>query len=32
MSKYHVCKDDIVKVNAGNFKGMEATVKAILPK
>lgn len=32
MSKYHVCKDDIVKVNAGNFKGQEATVKAILPK
>ncbi|MCQ2378684.1 MAG: 50S ribosomal protein L24 [Victivallaceae bacterium] len=31
MKKYHVCKGDGVKVIAGNFKGAEATIKAMLP-
>ncbi|MCQ2353113.1 MAG: KOW motif-containing protein [Victivallaceae bacterium] len=30
MKKYHVCKGDSVKVIAGNFKGAEATIKAML--
>ena len=29
--KYHVKKGDKVVVNAGNFKGAEATITAILP-
>ena len=32
MKKYHVKKGDTVVVNAGNFKGEEATVAAILTK
>ena len=32
MNKYHVKKGDKVVVNAGNFKGEEATVAAILTK
>ena len=32
MKKYHVKKGDKVVVNAGNFKGEEATVAAILTK
>ncbi len=31
MKKYHVCKGDSVKVIAGNFKGADATIKAMLP-
>lgn len=31
MKKYHVRKGDSVKVISGNFKGAEATIKAMLP-
>ena len=31
MNKFHVKKGDKVVVNAGNFKGSEATITAILP-
>ena len=30
MKTYHVKKDDKVLVNAGNYRGSEATVKAVL--
>ena len=30
MKTYHVKKDDKVMVNAGNYRGSEATVKAVL--
>ncbi len=30
MNSYHVKKGDKVKVNAGNFKGQEATIVAVL--
>ena len=29
MKTYHVKKDDKVMVNAGNYRGSEATVKAV---
>ena len=32
MQKYHVKKGDKVVVNAGNFKGESATIKAIIAK
>lgn len=32
MKKYHVKKGDKVLVNAGNFKGAEATVLAVLAR
>ena len=31
MNTFHVKKGDKVVVNAGNFKGAEATITAILP-
>ncbi len=31
MKRYHVKKGDSVKVNAGNFKGENATIIAVLP-
>lgn len=31
MNSYHVKKGDKVKVNAGNFKGEEAIIVAVLP-
>lgn len=32
MKKYHVCKGDKIVVIAGDFKGEEATVRAVLAK